>query len=174
MSYKDKISAVVDTLDLGKVEFEVVVNAASIRVHQEKWNANIGGSFYNELVNGRAVRRFNVDKNKFYIESSIVSLIKSDVIYDLKDIYCVCSPAKNVRATKGWKRFNVMLNDYKYANNIDKEINTLFDICEYHYSVTRTDSIISATNNVHRTNIFQLLSLMEKSYGKEREKISNK
>ena len=103
-------------------------------------------------------------KKKFYVDSEeIINGVDRQLHADLLNLFLRTSPNKAPRRTKIFKSFYNMTHSYKHNQDFK---NTMFGILEYNHSVTQTESITSSNNDVHRKNIYQLLVLMEKKYGK--------
>lgn len=170
MSYKAKIDEVLDSLDLGSAKFNLNIRKDSIRVNEQKWifNPSAGSTVYKDIVGKVMNRTFNKDSNKYEFDRERIYRDSYRLVRDdLNHIFQQCSPAKEPRRTKLYKTFSAIL---KECHGKTEFVNSLFDIAEYYYTVTETESIKSQKNDVHRKNIFQLISLMEKSYGKEGKK----
>lgn len=169
MSYKDKIETIVDAVDPGEPVFRLIVDKGFISPREDRWNVNLTNisenSFYHEYIRKNIRRTFDTTDKKWQIDKAIlISKVERDVIRDINILFTKCSPAVAPKRTKVYKNFKAILDKSKH--NVEF-MNSMFDIAEYHWNQTQTDSILSATNDVHRKNIFRLLCLMEKSYGKK-------
>lgn len=166
MSYIDKFDSVLGRVDIGQAKFAVDVRSNVIRIKDTGWTFNLDTEegFYTELAQKSTIRTFNSIEKKFVIDKD-KTLERADayIINDVKKLFIKCSPAKEPRRTKVYKSFLSILNQNK--GKIDF-MSSLYDICEYAHKITQTESISHISNDVHRKNIFQLLSLMERSYGK--------
>jgi hypothetical protein len=172
MSYEEKILKVIEGIDTGDAKFIVRIYRNSIRPQEKNWSAGLSNSdFYSQLVNRNVRRFFDVEKKAYSIDvESVTQNIKQTILSDVRMIFQRCSPAKQPRRTKIYKSFMNMLSE----NTENEElINALFDIEEYYWNVTQTDSIDKGTNDVHRKNVYKLLCLMEKNYGRKEAKASS-
>ena len=165
MNYVEKIRNIVDGLELGKPIFDVNVTDRDITLSTPQWMPGLDKSDYtNYLVETKARRTFSKSEKKFYVDSEeIINGVDRSLHADILNLFLRTSPNKAPRRTKIFKSFYSIVHTYK--NNQDFK-NTMFGILEYNYSVTQTESITSPNNDVHRKNIYQLLILMEKKYGK--------
>lgn len=165
MNYIDKINSRVEGLDVGKPIFEMHVAESVIRLSGQQWSPDLDDNdWYNLLVNKSCNRTFNKERKEYYIDKdATVGRIKHDVIRSITEIFKKCSPAKEPKRTKAYRNFRAIIEENR--STIDF-INSIFDVAEFFYSVTKTESIKHPKNDVHRKNIYQLLCLMEKSYGK--------
>jgi len=165
MSYLDRTRTVVDSLDMGKPIFKVIVRDNRLLVKEESWHPNLDDSnLVNKLVNRHADRLFNRESKHFYIDfSSLMQSIDSEMLSDMLDIFIACSPYDAPRRTNVYKSFRDIVGREKRNLEFKK---SMFDIFEYYTTTTVTDSISKSENDVHRKNIYHLLCLMEKSYGK--------
>lgn len=166
MNYQEKIIAKIETLDVGKPILKLVVNEQYIRVVENNWNANLDTTdFYNKLINNNVERTLNIKAGAYYVDkANSIKQIEGNVLRDISVIFRRCSPAKQPKRTKVYKQFLNIIR--KKQNNIEL-INSIFDIAEYYYQVTQTESIIKPNNSTHRKNIYQLLCLIEKKYGEK-------
>ena len=165
MNYVDKINSKLEGLDLGKPVFFLSVSPHVIRVNPNSWVPDIEeNDMYDTLIKQHCNRSFSKTNKNYFIDNDlVVSRIKDDILTNTINIFLQCSPAKEPKRTKAYKSFRTILG--KNRSRIDF-VNSLFDINEYYQSMTKTESIKSPNNDVHRKNIYQLLCLMEKSYGK--------
>jgi len=167
VNYKDKIIAKIKTLDVGKPIFKLIINEQRVRLNEGSWEPNLDGTkFYNKLINCEVYRAFNVETKAFYIdEDEAIKKISNNVIRSIFNIFISCSSAKMPKRTKIYKQFQAVVKENRSKIEF---VNSIFDIAEYYYQVTQTDSIKKRINDVHRKNIYQLLCLMEKSYEKNK------
>lgn len=167
MNHQEKLKNKFTSLDLGKPIFELSISTQMIRMTGTKWSPNLeDGDMYNSLINENCSRSFDTKTKKYTInEDTIIERIEVAVARDIDNIFKSCSPAKEPKRTKAYKTFNTILRENRGKIEF---MNSIFDIAEYYHQVTQTESINKSSNDVHRKNIFQLLSLMEKSYGKSK------
>jgi hypothetical protein len=167
MNYVQKIRDRIIAIDPGQSEFNLAVRANRITVKSDVWQPDLhpSESFVDYIVaDGGLNRAFNRETREWYIEGEFaIDRANSFLLRNAKSAFISCSPAKAPRRTKLWKSFLRLLEKNKH--NVDF-MNSLYDIEEYRWSVTKTESIGASSNDVHRKNIFQLLTLMEKNYGK--------
>lgn len=166
MSFVERVQDIVDNLDLGKPIFRVELRSKSVELREDDWHHGLNDDNLLEQMVARNVRRrFDSKAKKYYIDSGdIIENIGSHVIYDIDSVFMACSPFDQPRRTNAYKDFRETVN--RNRNNLEFQ-KAIFDIYEYYHSNTQTDSISSPKNDVHRTNIYHLLCLMEKSYGKK-------
>ena len=167
MSYIDKLNTMMDELDVGKPIFPISVNNNNVRVREERWKAGLeGADLYSLAINRECDRTFDKLKKEYYINREYVIININRWMHQvIRDIFLKSSPAVAPKRTKVYKAF---INIMKENRHNEKFMNSIFDIAEYYYQVTETDSIDKKVNDVHRKNIYQLLCLMEKSYGKNK------
>lgn len=169
MSYEEKIKAVLSQVDLGKPSFILRVSNSAIRPVSADWKPNIddNGEFFNDMTRPHIYRSFSSSSNSYYLDTTdIINRVKDSVVRNAVNLFVETSPAKEPKRTTAYKSFMKVFNENR--SKIDF-INAMFDIAEYHYKVTATDSIKSKSNDVHRKNIYQLLCLMEKNYGQTKK-----
>lgn len=168
MSYVDKINSVVDALDLGKPIFNVQLRGKNIRVNDQEWNPHFDMSNFVESSvksNIYRYRMFDSNKKEYYVKKDdLVDSIISEHIDSIISIFTECSPYDQPRRTNIYKDFVEVVRGNK---NNEKFRDAIFNIVEYYFNSTQTDSIRHPNNDVHRKNIYHLLCLMEKSYGKK-------
>ncbi len=167
MSYKEKINNILDEIEINNSKFTLIIKKNLIRINEPSWTPsfkNIEG-FYEFNLRNHIQRSFNKESKKYVInkEKTITYLVEG-VLSNLRHIFTRCSPAKKPPRTKAYKDFFETLR--KNRNN-EAFINSIFDISEYFYTITKSGSISHVDNDVHRKNIYQLLCLMGKKYGKE-------
>ena len=138
MSYKEKINAEIDKLDLGKPIFDLYFTSRGLRIREESWRAKCEDEgFYQDLVESNCRRQFDSKTKRYKIDREYaIDRMKMGVQSDIKRIFIDTSPAKEPKRTKIYKSFM----DVMYQNKHNEEfVNSLFDIAEYHNSVTQTD-----------------------------------
>ncbi len=167
MSYIDKIDKILDTVVFGDVELNLGITDTRVTPKRDTWSITLDGDdFYSRNVKYYAKRTLDAAKSKWMINrNEVISSIENRVHSRARTLFTHVSPAKAPKRTKIYKSFCTVLEKNKGKIEF---MNSLFDIAEYRYSVTSTESILSKTNDVHRTNIYQLLCLMEKRYGQEK------
>jgi len=165
MSYYERVEKVIKSMNLGEPLFEVTIRNNNINMQGIDWDSGLrGDKFIDEMINKFAVRYFNVASRSYTVDIDDATVnIGNHVLYSIMDVLCRCSPNSEPRRTKLYKSFNKTVS----MNRNSKEFRAaIFDIYEYYYNNTQTESINHENNDVHRKNIFQLLCLMEKRYGK--------
>lgn len=167
MSFIDKINALIDNVDPGKAEFIVGVRKDYISIRAPAWDSNISNQGYYESLLKRTIIRTYLNEGRRWLidRDRTISSIQNQIIYQIYEIFRSCSPTKEPKRTKIYKSFCAMLGENK--GKIDF-INSIADVSEYYYLVTKTEPIKNINNDVHRKNIYQLLCLMEKSYVKRK------
>lgn len=169
MIYSDKIKNLIDQVDVGEPIFKIEITPNEIYIRDQDWSVYLGDGFYEQLVSSHIMRCFDRSTKQYTINYlNVQSGVVNSVLRNIMNIYTECSPNLEPRKTKGYKLFQLM---YRLDTGTKEFIDSVFGIAEYYHSVTKTDSIKSTINDIHRKNIFQLLTLMERKYGK---KASNK
>lgn len=171
MNYIEKMENLLDSLDTGGSKFEIRVGDEFLRVVDSKWEPDfVTEGFYEDNLEDYISRYFDRDLKEYTInKDKTIRVLEDHIIHSMYGIFINCSPAKEPTRTKAYKGFIATLKDNKGKIEFT---NSLFDIAEYFYSVTRTHSIKKEVNDIHRKNIFQILCLMEKNNAK-RKKNSN-
>ena len=165
MNYIEKIEKIIATIDVGNPIFKVNVNSHQIRINDFPWSTNLVKGYYEDLIRVNCRRDFEKGLNRYVINTQhIIACVVNEMRHNGVSLYLECAPNKEVRRTKAYKLFLATHNEN--SSNIEY-INSMFDISEYYYNVTKTDSINKTSNDIHRKNIFQLLTLMERKYGKK-------
>lgn len=163
MKGEEKLEHLLDSVDLGKPIMNLSVSKSAIRLREPEFTPSFETEgFYEELLLP-SVRRFFNGKEFELDKRSILDRVKFQIMDEIKTLFIACSDAKEPTRTKAYKGLVGVIDDNKFKKEF---MDSLYDIAEYNYQVTRTESIKSKSNDVHRKNIFQLLSLMEKRYGK--------
>ena len=167
MSYIEEITKVLDAIEIEPAIFKVEVSKSYISLQRPdvKYKLDLD-TFYGSLLDSTGIiKNFSSIEKEFQIdyESTCVQAL-NDVLYGIRYVFNKCSPAKEVRRTKAYKIFNSILSDNR---NNEEFITNIFNIYEYYLHSTKEYTITNNINDVHRKNIFQLLCLMEKKYGKK-------
>lgn len=167
MSYAERIKTVVDNLDLKKPVFHLTVTRNRIETEEDRWDPDLDEddvlSFY---INRYTRRKYDTVEKTYYVDSSMAIKGLEDEMYrNSIDMFMKTSPNKEPRRTNIYRSFCNMLEENIYKQEFK---DSLFNIYEYFWSNTRDKQITHKENSVHRTNIYNLLCLMEKSYGKNR------
>jgi hypothetical protein len=96
-------------------------------------------------------------------EQTIYTATHREILKTLFDIYNCCCPNKGTRTgNKKIKNFGSFLNN---TSIIDDHFDTVMNIIDYYMPIENTLNL--EKNKVHKDNIFVLLDLMEKRYGKK-------
>lgn len=165
MSYVDRVKTAIDSLDLGEPIFKTSVRENAIMVTEQAWKSDLDNSdLVNYMVNRYGTRVYDPKKKEFYID--MIYLLKSidhHIFNNVLDMFVQCSHYNSPRRTNAYKGFRDTVDRNKSNEEFKKQI---FDIYEYYINSTSTDPIKHPDNDVHRKNIYHLLCLMEKSYGK--------
>ena len=169
MDYREKISSVINNMDLGEPIFQVDLSRNRVNLSEASWSADLNeGDLIDRLVNRHARRSFSRTEKKYTIDTECaIQDSEREVMRDIIDIFIRCSPNAKPRRTIIFKDFYNAVDCNKHN---DEFKSAMFDIYEYYFDNTLTESISSTNNDVHRTNIYQLLCLMEKKYGKKTSK----
>lgn len=166
MNYIDKLTTLLKTIEIKPAKFKVNVREQRIDIIKPDFEYEILGEgyYYTLLQSASVVRKLNLATKKFEVDcDETISQVKDDVIYNIIRTFSICSPSEHPRRTKAYKDFTEIVR--KNRNNV-KVITDIFNIYEYYLDSIKTNKINHETNDVHRKNIFQLLCLMEKKYGK--------
>lgn len=166
MSYLDKINNVVDGIDLGKPIFTVRFKNNDISLDEGNWGLNLDkDNFIKILIHKYIERRFDKATKKYCTNTAdAIKEIEREVIRKMIDIFIECSPNAKPRRTNAFRNFVYVIEQNK---SVQEFKNSIFDIYEYYLNSTLTETINHTNNDVHRKNIYHLLCLMEKSYGKK-------
>lgn len=163
---KEKVDSIVSSLDVGIPIYTLNFRQTNISVSNSSWKPTIDDSdFVGSLVKKYINRRLDLKNRRYNLNTDeLYSNIGDHSVSYLREIFSACSPYSEPRRTNVYKDFMAVIN----ANQRDAEFQqAAFDLCEYYWNQTRTESIRSKNNDVHRTNIYNLLLLMEKRYGKK-------
>ncbi len=165
MTYQDNIEAVINSIKFEKPIFDVLVSDTELEAKPKSWRANLDeSSMINRYVNRFAIRTYNGHTKKFIIHTAeLIEDVNRDLVADIINIFLNCSPYDMPRRTKAYKAFRKVVAEN--TKNI-KFLDSIFNISEYYTNNTTTGSIQNKDDGVHRKNIYHLLCLMEKSYGK--------
>ena len=164
MNYIEKINNVISGLDLKKPIFSISILDSRINAEDDRWESGLEEtSLVNHYINRHATRKYDPKLRKYVICSSdTIKMVEEDLGYNLISVFMACSPFDEPRRSKIYKSFCEVLR----ANMGDQEFkNSIFNIYEYYYNCTINLKITHSSNDVHRTNIYNLLCLMEKRYG---------
>lgn len=168
MNYIERIKAKTDTIDLKKPIFKIVFDRdGDIDAVEDDWSTGLSDNdILNTMINKCARRTFDKHTRTYCLNiSEIQDHIRRETTGSLIDMFICCSPYDQPRRTNIYKSFYQTVK----SNLQNQEfLNNAFNICEYYYDSTRTDSIKHPDNDVHKKNIYQLLCLMEKKYGKSK------
>ena len=176
MKHFEIINNLLNTVDVGEHTLTIKLNSSNnnIKLVQTKWSANvIDDSFHASLVNQFCHRKLVTHGlNKGYSIDVEVTLeyIKNNVIGSIMQIYKEACPSKDPRRTKLYKN---ILSLVRTANRSDKInlVNFMFDIAQYHSSVTKELSLSDPSNKTHRNNIYKLFEIMENKHGSKTNSI---
>lgn len=167
VNYIARIKEIISTIDLGEPIFTVSVGKKSIALEPQKWEKkSFDESICLEHMISRCFYREYDEVNCEYKvdEDQIIKSVNNNITSTCQEIFIACSPSKVPRRTTAFKDYIKMVAKNKKDNQ--EFLNNIFDICEYYWNNTQTESINDKNNDVHRQNIYQLLCLMEKRYGK--------
>jgi len=167
MTIRNRVNSIVDNIDLGKPVYEVTLSEKRIKASLPHFNMNIDGEdFVSRCVERWMSRDYVSSENKFEInKEEIIEKTERQVHRNIIDLFIACSPYAKPRRTAIFKKFYYVVDE---NNNNEEFKKSIFDIYEYFYNNTRTESITHSSNDAHRTNIYQLLCLMERKYGKQK------
>lgn len=168
MSYVDKISNIVDKLDMGEPVFKLRIRSKYISADEKEWNPNFNTNNFTEACidfNIKRYRMFDSSRKEYYVnKDELINSIIKECVDSIILVFSECSPYDQPRRTNVYKDFIEVVKSNK---NNESFRNAIFDIQEYYFNSALTDSITHPSNDVHRKNIYHLLCLMEKSYGKK-------
>lgn len=166
MGYVDKINDVLNNIDLGKPIFEVRIGSNEITLNENGWDPDLDESIcIDGFISKYARRRYSKTDKEYYVDiETTTTEIEHDVMRKILDVFIKCSPNTKPRRTNIFRNFYHVVEQNR---NVQEFKNSIFDIYEYYFNSTLTETIDHNNNDVHRKNIYQLLCLMEKSYGKK-------
>lgn len=176
MKHFEIINKLLNTVDIGEHIVSIKLNSSNnnIRLVHTKWSANVDGdSFHASLVNQfchRTLVAHGPDKGYRIDVENTISNIKDSVLNNMMQIFKQSCPNKDPRRTKLYKS---VLHLVKVAHRSDKVdlLNFMFDIAQYHYSVTKEVSLSDPSNKSHKNNIFKLFEIMENKHGSKTNSI---
>jgi len=165
MSYAERIKTIVNGLDLKKPIFNLNVLQNRIELEEESWHPDLDDNDVISFYVNRYTRRQFSDR-KYSVDHTIaVKALEEDLYSCAVDMFTKTSPNKEPRRTNLYRSYCEIVRDNLYKQEFKDSI---FNIYEYFWNSTRDKQITHRDNDVHRTNIYNLLCLMEKSYGKNR------
>lgn len=172
MMHEETIMSMLKQLDPGEPVVKIRLQGArSLKVEQLAWAPNLpGDSFHEFLINSHTTRHLIFGgPHKGYVidERGSWSNIRSSVISDFSKVLSDAIPNKNPRRTDIFKKVHNLLR-----NRINTELlNFIFDVSQYHWSVTKEVSLKHESNDVHRKNIYHLIKLLEQRHGSKKSSI---
>lgn len=166
MSYQDKIREVIKNMHLGTAEFKVDVYDKRIALIEYEWDHGLDThNFIGFLVASYGDRAYDLTFRRYTMDAdNVIGRSEKYIMGNIIGVFKACSPYNQPKRTKVYKDFCDVVRNNRRDEEFKKSI---FDIHEYYFNSTLTDSIKHRNNDVHRTNVYQLLCLMEKSYGKK-------
>ena len=166
MSYVERVKDIVNNLDLGTPMFDMNITKYHLTLKPTKGPINLDNNkFIESVIDMLFMVEYSVSDKKYTVDTDkLVHDIGLYVINSIKDVFIKCSPNKQPTRTNAYKNFIKILTDNR---NNPEFVDAIFNIYEYYADNTLTESIQHKNNDVHRKNIYHLLCLMEKSYGKK-------
>jgi hypothetical protein len=173
MNHAEKIKDILSRVNTGLPILKIKLSGDKTSLRGSEiieWKPEVDGdSFHENLVKTYAMRKkmmTNSDSRGYAIDiDSTLSQINNRVIGDILPLYSAVCFNSNPKRTKLYKQILLTVRRVGRQEN-DGLLNFIFDVVQYHDSVSRENAITHEDNATHRKNILKLLEIMEQKYGK--------
>lgn len=176
MRHLNTIRTILNSLDVGEPVVEIRLrNKTSIQTIEKSWTPDlVGDSFHETLIKQNTRRTTTSGPSRRYVVdvTGSISNIRSVVFGNVMGIFSESCPNKSPRRTKLHKDLSLLIRSLHRSEDDSDVVNLVFDIVQYYDSVTKEYTLKDTKNSVHRSNIYQLLNILEQKHGSNKE-ISN-
>lgn len=169
------LSSIKERPEFPKLKCNISISSSNIRFSRIKvpeFKPTVGETYLQKLINERFNSEIEIDplkKSFFLSDDNVVEGVKSQIGRDIMSLFVSTSYNKAPRMTKVYKSLKKITHP-RYARNSenDEVVKKMASILNYHDKVlTESElSIKHEKNAAHRKNLYSLLVLMEKKYGK--------
>jgi hypothetical protein len=139
----------------------------------ENFKPATGETYLDDTINTKFNREISIDpiSREFSLhKDDVVRLVKSQIAQDIRSLFRSVSYNKAPKMTKVYKSLLKITNSYYVRDEQhDELVYKMANILNYHHKViTESElNIKHEKNSAHRKNLYQLIVLMEKKYGKK-------